>query len=345
MSVPGCSLQRVGSGVILMIILTACAGATSPPTISQPTSPPTISQSAQNSSTDRPAPTATLEAMNFPSNDQILKEVAEGVNVVELPPQPRTKDPVRDGCRATIQDTTSKMCVYGEQDSSRSVVVYGDSHANMWIPAFDAIGKTAHWKIIQMGKRGCQVADFPRWSPEEKRLYTECAAFRSFALEQISELHPDVVVLVSNSKDIQMEMNGRPTRDGLEDAWAKGLEKMIVKIKPMTGKVIVLGSVALPKQAGNDCLSAHVNDVRPCNTSRAEAVDYEHNRMEETVATQSGAQYIDMIPWMCTDTVCPAVVGDLAVHMDLYHIWQNYALWLSGALGDATGLSSDISSQ
>jgi hypothetical protein len=49
---------------------------------------------------------------------------------------------------------------------------------------------------------------------------------------------------------------------------------------------------------------------------------------------------VDVIPYFCTETTCPAVIGNLTTRRDALHVAENYALWLSGALGEATGLSS-----
>lgn len=63
--------------------------------------------------------------------------------------------------------------------------------------------------------------------------------------------------------------------------------------------------------------------------------------MEQRVALAHGAEYVDVVPWLCTDSVCPAVIGALTTHRDAYHIAENYAVWLSHALGTAMGLISD----
>jgi hypothetical protein len=280
--------------------------------------------------------------IKLPTTAQVIKAVTDAVKVIKLPAQPpKIFNPGSvKGCDGLLEDTSVKLCVLGDRKGSHSVVVYGDSHAHMWLPAFDAIGKHAHWKVVQLTKQACQVPDFPRWLGPQRRPYTECVAFRSFALASISKLHPDVVVLTSLWKGAKLVVNGRPTATGLDKAWATGLAKMIAKIKPMTGRVIVLGDMAYPKQAGDDCLPAHADDIRPCNTPRADAVFEAHNRMEQRVATQNGAQYVNTIPWFCTATVCPAVVAGLSTHADLWHAAPNYALWLSYALGTTTGLLS-----
>ena len=274
----------------------------------------------------------------LPTTSEVIAAVADAAKVVRYPTQPATISIDRQGCDGSFAATTTPVCVYGDPQGSHTLVVYGDSHGRMWLPAFDAIGKFAHWKVLQLTKGHCQVADYSTWLDSEKRVYGECVAFRSFALDRIRRLHPDVVVLASMWKDALMAVNGRPTTKGLAAAWAAGLASMITKIKQSAKKVIVLGDIAYPKQAGADCLSLHRDDIRPCNTPRVDAVFEADNSIDRTVATRQGALYVNTIPWFCTATVCPAVVGGLATHLDYYHVAPDYALWLADALATATEL-------
>lgn len=276
----------------------------------------------------------------LPTYAQVLKAVSEAATSTKLPPlQPPYQDQGWGGhCIAQYLETTSALCVSGDPQGSHTLVVYGDSHGYMWMPAFTSIGTYLHWRIIQIQKAGCQVADFPRWLPAYRRPYTECAAFQSFAIASIKKLHPDMVVVTSLAKDAELVVHGQPTTTGLESAWATGLATMLARLKPLAGRVIVLGDMPYPNQVSDDCLSAHASDIRACDTPRADAVLAAHNRMEQRVATQHGVRYVDTTAWFCTATVCPAVINGIEVYADLYHITLNYALWLSDVMGTATGI-------
>jgi hypothetical protein len=208
----------------------------------------------------------------------------------------------------------------------------------MWLPPLDALGKFTHWKVVQITKARCQVPDFPSWLPQEQRPYTECSAFRSYALARIRQLHPDIVLLSSLWRDDSMAVDGHPTTQGMEAAWDSGLASMLARIAPATGRIIVVGDFAYNPQGGTDCLAVHTNDVRPCNTAWKDAVFAAHNQMERSVAARYRTLYVDTVPWFCTATICPAVVGGLATHSNEDHVEPHYALWLADALGTAMGL-------
>ncbi len=270
----------------------------------------------------------------------MLKAVADGVSVKDWPDQPkRIANPAYSKeCDVTRKDTTSSVCIHGDQNANRTVVVYGDSHAAMWIPAFDVIGKQEHWRVAQLTKPGCPVPDYKVFSRTLNREYTECDKFRDFALEKIQQIQPDLVILTSAYKFVPMSVDGKPMYDGSEEAWQGGLGEMIDRITPDTKKIIVLGDMAYPSKPGIDCLNDQPDNVPACNTPRAAGVQTDHNANEKKVANAHGADYVDIIPWFCTDKVCPAIIAGLTVHRESFHIGENFAVWLSQPLGESTGL-------
>ncbi|HYJ12666.1 MAG TPA: acyltransferase family protein [Thermomicrobiales bacterium] len=283
---------------------------------------------------------AETDATELPTPGVVLQEVKASTLATDWPEQPaRLVNPAyRDECNVTRADTTSAACVHGDPEAERSIVVFGDSHGAMWIPAFEEIGRQGGWQIVQLTKPGCQVPDYPGYSNALGREYTECAEFREFAINKIVELQPDVVVVTSARKGVQMAKDGTSTTDGIEEAWAAGLGSVLDRIAPNTDRMIVLGDVPYPSQGGIDCLTAHESDVMACSTPVSTAVYADHNAMEEDVAMAHGAQYVSTIPWFCTSETCPAVIGGLTTRRDAHHVAENYAHWLSVTLGVETGL-------
>jgi SGNH domain (fused to AT3 domains) len=280
--------------------------------------------------------------IDFPTSAEVLHAVADGVKVKFWPAQPnRIANPAfTRGCNVTRKDTAPNVCIHGDPNGNKTVVVYGDSHGAMWIPAFDVIGKQEHWQVAQLTKPACPVADYPIYSRALNREYTECAQFRQYALGKIKEIHPDLVILTSSFLTAPVLVDGKSYNEPKEKegVWDDGLGVMIDRITSYTKKIIVLGDMAYPAKPGIDCLNAHPDDVPACNTPRAEAVQTHHNAQEERVAHEHGAEYVDTIPWFCTGKTCPAVIGGLTVHREKFHISENYAVWLSQVLGEATGL-------
>ncbi len=284
-------------------------------------------------------------AFEIPSSGAVLQAVAEGANVTVWPDQPgRIRNPAYNKeCDVTRADTTSSMCVHGDLDASRTMVIFGDSHGAMWIPSFDQIGTIAGWRVVQLTKPGCQVPDYPAYSRQLRREYTECAEYREWAVQQINEIQPDLLVISSARTRVIATGDGEPTEDAatIEAAWSTGLGSVLDRVVPASRRTIVLGDMAYPDGPGLDCLTDNPDNVQVCNTPREEAVFADHNAMEAQVTVEHGAEYVDVIPFFCTDVTCPAVVGGLTTHRDEKHVSENYAVYLSRAIGEATGTIDD----
>jgi hypothetical protein len=293
--------------------------------------------------------------LGLPDSTIVEQAVADALTAASLPPQPAPLAIPGDDqadCNADYLDTTAPGCVHGDPNGARTVVVWGDSHAWMWLPTFDAIGKDSQTQIVQFDKSSCGPQDMRIWLDRLRRAYTECDDFRRFVEGGIEAMHPSAVVMTAAVKGVRLMEGDHGTPQGVDEAWASGLATTIHAVAPYTGQIIVLGDIAYTAQEPADCLSAHANDARACDTPRSGAIDEyglpsgvydDHNRMEQQVAEQNGARYVSVTRWFCTDTVCPAVVGGLAVYLavyeDYFHVSPNYAYWLSNALDVAMGLS------
>jgi peptidoglycan/LPS O-acetylase OafA/YrhL len=279
--------------------------------------------------------------IEVPSTQGVLRAVAAGVDVTDWPEQPERVENggYSDKCDVTRRDTTSNLCEFGNPDADRTVVIFGDSHAAMWIPALDRIGKANDWKVIQLTKPGCVAPDLQIWSNSLGREYAECDEWRDWAIGQIATIDPDVLLVTSAGKGIYLANGGKPTQDGLDDAWRDGLASTLDAVTPHAGRVLVIGDMAYPAKPGIDCLTENEGNASACNTSVDDAVLAGHNRIERETAEAHDAEYIDIIPWFCTQETCPAVIGGLTVHRDALHINENYAVYLSTALAEASGLT------
>lgn len=51
--------------------------------------------------------------------------------------------------------TIASTCAFGDKTASKTVFLFGDSQAQMWVPAFNVAGTMLHWKIVFVAKDGC----------------------------------------------------------------------------------------------------------------------------------------------------------------------------------------------
>ena len=205
-----------------------------------------------------------------------------------------------DGCNRKLGQVISPACTYGDIKASRTIILYGDSHAAQWFPALDKIGRENNFKIISLTKSTCPAAEVEK---ELIGIYRvkECQAFRDYAVERISKEKPLAVIM----SGMQPFFEPYTKRDALT-WWLNGESIALNRIKPHTKYAIYLSDTPLPQQDIPQCLAAgrgsKCDDSKPINP---------------TVAT--GLLAIDPTPWLCGKD-CPAVVDGIVAYRDKSHI-------------------------
>lgn len=252
-------------------------------------------------------------------------------------------EPFFDGCLVSFLTTTPPPCLFGDTTGTGSIVLYGDSHATMWFPAFDAYANAHHDRLYVWTKAACPPVDLSIFSPDLDRTYTECNDFRSAVLAQIVHLHPSLVVLgIAPNYDSAYQV----TQDG--PAWLKGLGEVVHSVVAAGSHVLVMGSVPSPDADIPDCVSAHPDKLQACDVPKAEThvggggmvgVDSKGQAAEATVVQKAGGTFADVTPWFCAATICPVVVDNLLVYRDNSHVTVPYATYLAPLVGDEIDLA------
>ena len=229
------------------------------------------------------------------------------------------------GCHDEKVATLPTACAFGDRDSDRTVVLFGDSHAAQWFPALEAAAIDEGWRLVTFTKSACPSVDIAVVNADLGRTYTECATWRAAVHEEIQQEQPELVVL-SNSRGYRREGGG-----DLQDAWGAGLRDTIERLAV---DAVVLGDTPRPGYDVPVCLSAHVDDVRPCEFSVAEGVDDEHETVEASVADATGARFVRTAGWICHDARCPVIDGDVLLWRDRHHITATFAATLTERVAD-----------
>ncbi|MHA7262417.1 acyltransferase family protein [Arthrobacter sp. TMN-37] len=284
---------------------------------------------------------APAAGSDLPTADEVAQAVADSVDIATWAPEP----PIgsfpfnQHACIRGLDAPTGKAkCSYGDVNGDKTIVVYGDSHAETWARPLGVTATEHGWRFEVFTMYSCPPADLSVYNFKRKGAYPECKAFRADSLEKIEALRPDVVLISGQHQGTWLEKDGRPDKENTDAAWEKGLASTIESLSAISDRVVVIGDIAYAEKDPGDCVTSNSDDVRRCHTERSYAVDREHNEMEKRVAEAGGADYVDVIPWLCAEDVCPAVVEAFATHQDAQHISTNYALWLRRALADAAGL-------
>ena len=100
-----------------------------------------------------------------------------------------------DGCLTSYTATAVPDCLFGATTSTRSIVLFGDSHAAMWFPSIDAFANHAGYRLYVWTKAACPPVRIVLFSPVLQRTWTECATWYGNAMARIAALRPSLVVV------------------------------------------------------------------------------------------------------------------------------------------------------
>ena len=98
-----------------------------------------------------------------------------------------------NGCLRAPLQSGQPECAMGDTASKTTVAVVGDSHASMWIPAFQQIGTQRPWRLEAMAKVACPMMDLPIAKPLVSRLveYVQrCEEWRGQIIARLRAEHP-----------------------------------------------------------------------------------------------------------------------------------------------------------
>ncbi len=113
-----------------------------------------------------------------------------------------------DGCHLEFPDVEAPECVYGDPEGETTVMLLGDSHAQQWLPALQALADERGWRLRAITKSACPMADGTVWNSVLKRGYRECDEWRETALELIEAEAPALVLVAADGRYELMDANG-----------------------------------------------------------------------------------------------------------------------------------------
>jgi hypothetical protein len=218
-------------------------------------------------------------------------------------------------CHVRFSPTISPRCVYGAEESDKTMVLYGDSLAAQWFPAFEKIALAHGWRLVSLTKSACPSVEV-RINLLDKGDYTECYPWRVNSIERIASLEADLVI-VANSRSYGVTT----------DVWASGLNDLLESL-PTSTERLVLSDTPRSKVDGPICLSAHLKDPEECATPKREAIDQENVRAEARATRAAGADFLRTSPWICPRDPCPMIAWDLLIMRDVYHLTATFAEFL-----------------
>jgi hypothetical protein len=238
-----------------------------------------------------------------------------------------------NGCEQGYSTTLLRNltpCTVGSPASARTMVVIGDSNAQMWSRGLDLVGKRNDWRIIFLTKNNCGPATLEYYLYPLQRDFPECDSWQKWRMDQVNQLKPAVVLLSGWGGG-----NTGPNRPMTSDDWTNSLVATIQQIPAGTKTVLLSNQPHIKKTAG-ECLAQNISDISKCAAPASDVIATDVNDIIEKSASATNSTYINVTPWFC-DQKCPQVIAGMVPYSSLYHITGDYGMYLSGVLANALG--------
>lgn len=284
------------------------------PTLPQPASPKTIAALVA----------ASTKIKQLPNN--LTPNLGQAINDTTGAYYPSTLQ----GCPTVLS------CVFGDRASKTTIVLFGDSHAYMWLPSLVKFATKSKLRLVLVWMIACPAAGITVWNQQAKNVYTSCNTFRSHSIAAIRSLRPALVLLSSRTT----EVDGANQEPISQATWQRGLESTIKGIETKATKVAVVGdimqlSVSIPP---SQCLNAQPNNVQACSVPNPNNRIPGHYAAEQRAAHATNVPYLNPLRWLCT-TSCSPVIGNLVVYYNNDHVSATYAAFLGAVFsGDVASI-------
>jgi hypothetical protein len=221
-------------------------------------------------------------------------------------------------CAAGTGETRADVCELGDLKARRRLMVLGDSHAAMWMPALVQFAQRYHWRLVPLIKTGCVPAAIASGS---------CAAWYRWALAHVRRLHPRAVVV------------SQTWWSGSARAGIDGVSRELRDLAPLTPRLAVIEDPPGSGRATLDCLLARGATLGSCafRITPDQAATYASVRRQ---ARAANAAYVPTLRWFCVRGLCPTVVGTIVTYRDSTHITATYARQLARSFGAAVAAAT-----
>jgi len=216
-------------------------------------------------------------------------------------------------CSAHDGQTSSAICRLGTAGSRRTIVVFGDSHAEMWMPAILSLAQRDGWAVIPLSKSACTPMGWAQGN-------AECRAWYSWAVNRAKALRPDVLLVTGCC-------GGFTGSDG--ETVLNQFVSLARTTKAFSRHVVVVADDVGVATQPVDCLLRRHASMKSCTTTWP-ADRFSLNEDIAVKAKLHGFGFINTSGWFCFQRQCPMVVGRTIVYTDTGHITAQYAQALAG---------------
>ncbi len=220
------------------------------------------------------------------------------------------------GCDDWYANSVVKPCVFGNMESDKTAVLFGDSVGAQWFSALASSFVEQGWRFIVVTKSSCPLVDEPWFYPRIGTEYTVCSNWRNSSIEFISGLNPDMLFM------------GSAAEYGFSSSqWQEGTRRVVSRLSGNTANIYIISSSFRLPFDGPYCLArkqwqpVFLVNLTSCQTDAGSPQDDLLAKDMNVIAGEfTNVGILDLNSLICPDNICRAKIGDVIVYRDYQHI-------------------------
>jgi peptidoglycan/LPS O-acetylase OafA/YrhL len=230
-------------------------------------------------------------------------------------------DVYRDGCWNYAPFGTRTTCRYGS--GPIKIALVGNSHAGQWLPALQALARQHGWTITTFLASQCNVTDAPLEFYSAAKS-SGCTTWGQWVQQQVDGSAFDLVFW-SERQSVTVDNSSWANT---HDAAVAGYTTYLQRLSQAGTNLLVVQDTPYPGRTINsipDCLSLHPTNQAACGGTPD--TWYWMNPLFDTATSLAlpNVTTLQVRPFLCTDTVCPAVIGSMVAYSDASHMTATYS--------------------
>ena len=213
-----------------------------------------------------------------------------------------------------------KPCIFGNPRSKVTVVLFGSSAVDQWMPALKIAATSLNIRVATFQFEGC-------YTPFVTGLSHDCTTFHQNLPRAISALHPTVVMAVAAAE---------ATGDSGDAQYVSGMQRAFDAVGQLSpnARRVLWGTTPRMTTPVPACLIMRPQAIKTCGLTYSSSSTTPRTygqvlRRDVTTAQRANATLVPVSSWFCTATFCPAVIGARMVYVDFLHVSATYSRFLS----------------
>jgi peptidoglycan/LPS O-acetylase OafA/YrhL len=226
--------------------------------------------------------------------------------------------------------TGSLAAIQKTKANAPTILLIGDSHADVLYPAFARLAKKQGWSLVAKSKWACP---WPRVLATQDGVPLDCESMRQEALTTARKVRPEVVVLTSRSILVRpLRIDGELVEPG-EEGWIEevvnGTDEFLADLRPLVGRIVIVEPLPETTQPMINCLATGAPPVA-CSAPVADqpATPW----LESAWRRVADVATVSLDTLICPERICSAVLYGVPTYRDADHLTPAFSRRLADAL-------------